>query len=337
MKRYVLKQAEGFESLQINELDSRSIGPSEIRIKVHAVSLNYRDLLVATGAYGAKGFSEVVPCSDGTGEIIEIGESVSRFAVGDRVAGIFMQAWQDGNYEATYARSALGGAIDGMLAEEVILKESGVVGIPEHLTLEEAATLPCAAVTAWNALVSTGSLVAGQTVLLQGTGGVSIISLQLAKLMGARVIITSSSDEKLVEAKALGADEIINYRTTENWDATAYDLTDRLGVDHVVEVGGSGTLNRSLRAVRAGGTVSLIGVLTGVSAEINTAMILQKAIHLNGIYVGSKTMFEKLNHAIRVGRIRPVIDRVFEFDEAKEAYAYLASGRHFGKVVIRVS
>ncbi|MBN9502303.1 MAG: NAD(P)-dependent alcohol dehydrogenase [Armatimonadetes bacterium 55-13] len=336
MKSYVLKEAPGFESLDLVEKELGPIGPHEVRVRVRAISLNYRDLMVAKGAYGTKGFQPVVPASDGAGEVVEVGSAVTRWKAGDKVAGIFMQTWLAGPPAASYAASALGGAIDGMMAEEVVLHEDGLVAIPAGYSFEEAATLPCAAVTAWNAFYGSGALKAGDTVLLQGTGGVSLFALQLAKAAGARVMITSSSDEKLVRAKELGADETINYRTKENWEVEAFRLTDSRGVDQVVEVGGGGTLNRSLKAVRYGGTVSVIGVLSGTSGEVATPLILGKAIRVQGIYVGSRTMFEDMNRAIEANGIRPVIDRVFEFSEAKAAYEYMESAQHFGKIVIRV-
>ncbi len=277
------------------------------------------------------------PLSDGAGEVIAVGDSVTRVAVGDRVAGLFFQNWLEGDVFAAVHDAALGGSIDGMLAEHPLLSEEGVVVIPDHLSYEEAATLPCAAVTVWNSLVEQGSLRAGDTVLLLGTGGVSIFGLQLAKQCGARVIITSSSDEKLLRAKALGADETINYKTTPDWEKSVWDLTGKRGVDHVVEVGGAGTLEKSLRSVRHGGTVGLIGVLTGFEAQVNPIAILQKSIRLQGIYVGSRAMFESMSRALTQSSMRPIIDRVFAFGEAPAAYDHLRSGSHFGKIVIRVN
>jgi NADPH:quinone reductase-like Zn-dependent oxidoreductase len=249
------------------------------------------------------------------------------------MAGIFMQTWLAGDVTTAYAQSALGGALDGMLAEQMVLHEDGVVHVPEHLSYEEAATLPCAAVTAWQALVTKGGLKAGDTVLVQGTGGVSIFALQFATMTGARVIVTSSSDEKLERARQLGAAEVINYRTTPDWDQRVLELTGGAGVDQVVEVGGAGTLERSFRAVRVGGTVSLIGLLTG-SGEINPMPVLMKSIRMQGIYVGSREMFESMNRAIAVHRMRPVIDRGFPFAEVRKALKHMESAAHFGKIVI---
>jgi NADPH:quinone reductase-like Zn-dependent oxidoreductase len=288
-------------------------GPHQIVVQVRAVSLNYRDLGILGNSAQP---TPRIPLSDGAGEVIAAGEAVTRVSVGDRVAGIFFQNWLAGDVFAAVHDAALGGSVDGMLAEQVLLSEEGVVRIPDHLSYEEAATLPCAAVTVWNSLVEQGGLRAGDTVLLLGTGGVSIFGLQFAKQHGARVIITSSSDEKLERARALGADETLNYKTTPDWEKSVWDLTGKRGVDHVVEVGGAGTLERSLRAVRAGGTVGLIGVLTGFEAQVNPILVLQKSIRLQGIYVGSRAMFESMNRALTQSKMRPVIDRVFAFDEA---------------------
>jgi NADPH:quinone reductase-like Zn-dependent oxidoreductase len=227
----------------------------------------------------------------------------------------------------------MGGAIDGMLAEYVVLNQDGVVKIPAHLSYEEGATLPCAAVTAWHALISEGRLAAGETVLTQGTGGVSIFALQFSKLLGARVISTSSSDAKLERVRGMGADELINYKTTPDWEKPARALTG-IGVDHVVEVGGAGTLEKSMKAVRTGGTISLIGVLTGATGEINPRPILMRNIRVQGIYVGSREMFEAMNRAISLHKLHPVVDRVFPFADAVEAYRHMESGAHFGKIVI---
>jgi NADPH:quinone reductase-like Zn-dependent oxidoreductase len=255
---------------------------------------------------------------------------------GDRVAGCFMQAWIGGGVEPVHAASALGGAIDGMLAEYVVLSAEGVVKVPDHMSDEEAASLPCAAVTAWHALVRAARVKAGDTVLLQGTGGVSMIALALAKMHGARCIITSSSDEKLALARSLGADELINYRTNPDWDKAVLDLTGGRGADVVVEVGGAGTFDKSLAAVRMGGIVSLIGVLTGTAAPVSTAAILRRSIQVHGIYVGSREMFEEMNRAIALHRMRPRVDRVFGFDDARAAYEHLAGATHAGKVTIKV-
>jgi NADPH:quinone reductase-like Zn-dependent oxidoreductase len=336
MKAYQIKEYGSLQGLTPVELPGPVLGPGQVRVRVRAVSLNYRDLMIALGKYGGTLPVGLVPLSDGAGEVIEVGDGVTRVQVGDRVAGIFFQTWLDGGIFAAYHASALGGAVNGMLAEHVVLSEEGVVKLPEFLTYEEGASLPCAGVTAWNGLVEQGRLTAGETVLLLGTGGVSIFALQIAKAHGARVILTSSSDEKLARGRALGADETVNYRTTPEWEKAVWTLTEKRGVDHVVEVGGPGTLAKSLQATRHGGHIAQIGVLSEVEAKISPLPILSKSLHLTGIYVGSRTMFERLMMALTVNRIHPVIDRVFGFEEAQAAYAYLESGSHFGKIVIRL-
>ncbi len=252
------------------------------------------------------------------------------------MAAIFFQTWIAGPIQASYYSSALGGSIDGMLSEYVVLREEGLVSIPAHLSYEEAATLPCAAVTAWNALNGAGAVKAGETVLIQGTGGVSIFALQFARMAGARVIGTSSSDEKLAKAQQLGLANGVNYRQNPDWARSLKQIVPE-GFDHIIEVGGAGTFGQSLRAVRVGGGIATIGVLSGVSADIPTALILQKAVRVIGIYVGSRAMFEEMNRAIALHQLRPVIDRVFGFTEVREALEHLESGAHFGKLVIRYS
>ena len=335
MKSFELHETAGIDSLTLVERPEPKPGFQQVRIRVRAVSLNYRDLLVARGGYGRAVKLPLVPLSDGAGEVAEVGGGATRFKVGDRVAGTFFQTWIAGELTDAQAKAALGGGVDGMLAESVVLDENGVVHFPEHLSFEEAATLPCAALTAWAALISYGNLHAGQSVLVLGTGGVSIFALQFAKMCGARVIATSSSDEKLARLAKMGADGLINYKATPNWDERARQLASGAGVDHVVEVGGAGTFPQSLRAARRGGTISLIGVLSG-QGEIDPLPILMKGVRVQGIYVGSREMFEAMNQAIAANCLRPVVARVFSFEQAREAYRYLESGAHFGKVVIKV-
>ena len=337
MKAYQLKEPGSLDGLALVDLPDPKPGPGQILVRVHATSLNYRDLMIVLGSYGGTTPSGRIPLSDGAGEVVEVGAGVSRVKVGDRVAGIFFQTWLDGGIQAAYHASALGGAVDGMLAEYVVLSEDGVVLLPDYLTYEEGACLPCAAVTAWNGLVEQGRLTAGETVLLQGTGGVSMFALQIAKMHGARVILTSSSDEKLARAKALGADEGVNYKTTPDWDKAVWGLTGKRGVDHIVEVGGPGTLTKSFQAARHGGHIAQIGVLSDVGATVSPMPILGKSLNVTGIYVGSRAMFERLLAALTVGAVRPVVDRVYGFEEARAAYAHLQSGTHFGKVVIHVT
>ena len=289
------------------------------------------------GTYRMPVRENLIPLSDGAGEVLEIGPGVTRVKVGDRVAGCFFQRWTAGEAPADVHASALGGGIDGMLAEYAVLEEDGIVKIPGHLSLEESATLPCAGVTAWNAIVEHAKLVAGQMVLLQGTGGVSIFGLQLARTMGIEVIITSSSDEKLVRAKALGANHGINYKTTPDWEKAALGFTGGRGVDHVVEVGGAATLARSFGAIRVGGKISMIGGLSGPATELNPGLIFARRANVQGISVGSMQMFEAMTRAIAANGIKPVLDKVFPFGEAPAAYRHMASGAHFGKIVIRVT
>ena len=323
----------GLDELKVAERPEPQPGFGQVAVKVHAVSLNFRDLMLVKGQYNPKLKMPMVPCSDAAGVVMATGEGVTRVKTGDRVCGIFMQGWLAGEANEGVARTAMGGAIDGVLAETVVLSQDGVVPIPEHLSFEEASTLPCAAVTAWNALVTRGQIKAGDTVLTLGTGGVSTFALQFAVASGARVIATSSSDEKLERAKSMGAWETINYKTTPDWEERVRKITGA-GADHVVEVGGSGTLMKSLRAVRTSGTVSVIGALSG-GGELSPLPILMKSVRVQGIFVGSREMFEAMNRAIVAHRIRPVVDRVFAFEEAREAMRYMESGAHFGKIVIR--
>jgi NADPH:quinone reductase-like Zn-dependent oxidoreductase len=333
MKAWTLEAGFGFENLKLVDRPEPKPGPGQIVVRVRAVSLNYRDLLVVKGLYNPKMSLPRIPCSDGAGEVAAVGQGVSRVKVGDRVAAIFHQRWLAGGITETLARSTLGGDLDGMIAEQVLLSEDGVVAIPEHLSFAEAATLPCAAVTAWNALVE-GGLKAGDTVLVQGTGGVSIFALQFAKMSGARVLITSSSDAKLDKAKQLGADLAVNYKTNADWDKWARAQTG-LGVDHVVEVGGAGTLERSIRAVRTGGHIALIGVLSG-QGTVNPLPLLMKSVRLRGIFVGSRSMFEDMNRAIAARQLRPVIDKTFPFAELPQALQHMEGAGHFGKICLDV-
>jgi NADPH:quinone reductase-like Zn-dependent oxidoreductase len=303
---------------------------------VRAISFNYRDLLVVKGLYNPKLKLPRIPCSDGAGEVAAVGEGVSLWKTGDRVAAIFMQNWLDGPPTAAKSRRALGGDIDGMLTEYIAVKESGLVAIPEHLSFQEAATLPCAAVTAWNAL-SVGDIKPGSTVLIQGTGGVAIFALQLARLRGARVIGISSSFEKLERAYALGLDAGLDYKENPEWDRWAMDETGGNGVDLIVEVGGIATLPRSLRALRIGGAIAQVGVLSGATdpTPFPISTILHKQVHLRGIYVGSRQDFEDLNKAITLAVLRPVGEN-FHWSQAREALARMEEGSHFGKLVLTV-
>ncbi len=327
----------GLENLTLVECETPAPKSGEVLVKLHAASLNYRDLLFAWGLYNPKPNLPAVPASDAAGEVMAVGEGVTRWKIGDRVSPIFMQGWLSGPIEPHYAKTALGGGdMDGVLREYATFSEDGLIGVPEHLSYEEAACLPCAAVTAWNALVNVGQVKAGDTILTLGTGGVSLFALQIAKLHGARVISTSSSDEKLERARSLGADEIINYKTTPDWEKEVLRLTNRSGVDHVVEVGGAGTLPRSIKATRGGGLISVIGVLAQGDG-VDPMSILMKSLHVQGIFVGSREMFENLNRAVSLSKLKPVIDRVFDFEEAPAALAHMQSGAHFGKIVVKIS
>ncbi|MBL8152441.1 MAG: NAD(P)-dependent alcohol dehydrogenase [Blastocatellia bacterium] len=336
MKVIEIQEKFGIDSLKIAEREEPTPSHGNIVVKVKATSLNYRDLLTVQGLYNPKQKLPLIPLSDGVGEVVAIGEGVSRVKVGDRVAGIFAQKWVSGNPTKAKMVTTLGGPLDGMLAEYALLHEDGVVHVPEHLTDEEAATLPCAAVTAWSALVTYGQLKAGETVLVQGTGGVSIFALQFAKLMGAKVIVTSSSDEKLQKAKELGADELINYHSTPSWEKRVREITGGEGVDHIVEVGGAGTFDRSLKSIKFAGQISVIGILSGLATEVNLIPILMQNVRIQGIIVGSRETFEDMNRAVSVNKLKPVIDKVFSFGETKEAFNYMASAGHFGKIVIKL-
>jgi NADPH:quinone reductase-like Zn-dependent oxidoreductase len=329
-------RAFGIDKLSLTERPEPKPGPGQVLVQMRAWSLNYRDLMVVKGVYNPKQRLPLVPLSDGVGKVTAVGPGVSRVKIGDRVAGIFMQQWLCGEITEEKARSSLGAQAEGVLAEYVVLHEDGVVQVPEHLTDEEAATLPCAAVTAWHALLTEGRVQPGATVLVLGTGGVSLFGLQFARLAGARVIATSSSNAKLERIARLGASDGINYKENPDWDKMARALTGGVGVDHVVEVGGAGTLAQSLRAVRMGGRISLIGVLAGGSGQVSPLPILMKNVRVQGIYVGSREMFEAMNRTIALHQLRPVVERVFAFQEIQEALRYMESGAHFGKIAIRM-
>lgn len=337
MRAYQLpKGGAGIEALTKVERPNPKPAHRQVLVKVAACSLNFRDLGIVRGTYRLAVRDNVIPLSDGAGEVVETGAGVTRVKVGDKVAGNFFQRWPGGEPPLDVQQSALGGGVDGMLAEYVVLEDEAVVKIPAHLSAEEGATLPCAGVTVWNAMMEHAKLIAGQTVLLQGTGGVSIFGLQLARAMGIQTIVTSSSDDKLKRAKALGASHTINYKATPDWEKAAMEFTGGRGVDHVVEVGGAGTLARSFGAIRIGGRISMIGNLSGPASELDPRLIMGRRANIQGISVGSTQMFEAMNRAITANGIKPVIDKVFGFDEVQAAYKHMASGAHFGKIVIRV-
>ncbi len=324
----------GIDSMEFVERPTPEPGPGEVLVKIHAVSFNYRDLLVVKGLYNPRMALPRIPCSDGAGEVIATGPQVTRWKPGDRVAGIFMQNWLDGPPTPAKVRGALGGDIDGVLTELAVLHETGLVRIPEHLGYAEAATLPCAAVTAWNALAN-AKLMPGATILIQGTGGVSLFALQLAKLAGLRVLGVSSSHEKLERARSLGLDAGLNYRETPGWDRWVLDQTDGEGVDLVVEVGGVGTLPHSLRAVRMGGLIAQIGVLSAPTEAIPLPLILHKQARIQGIYVGSRQDFEGMNRAIANAQLRPVLAWQ-PWTQTRQVLGQMDAGTHFGKLAVNL-
>ncbi len=335
MKRWTIAPGKGIETLSLEDVMSPTPAPGEVAVRVKAVSLNYRDLVIAKSFYG-KGVKQprLVPCSDGAGVITAVGKGVSKVKVGDRVAGLFFQKWPGGPPSLEAHQSGLGGELDGMLQEEVCLHEEGVTSFPSRFSYEEAACLPCAALTAWHALFERLPLKPGQTVLAMGSGGVSVFALQLAKAMGARVIATSSSNEKMERLVKIGADAVINYKERPDWEKAVKEATAGRGVDHVVEVGGAGTLERSVACAAVGGHIALIGVLAGQGSLSNPFLLVVKNATVSGIYVGSKEHFARMNAFIEEHAIRSIIDRVFSFAEAPAAYRHLESGSHFGKVVV---
>jgi len=324
----------GLEYLQEVNLPDPVPGAGEVLVRVHANSLNYRDLMMVRGHYDPKLQLPRIPLSDGAGEVVQVGAGVTSVHVGDRVTGLFAQNWQDGPPSAAKSRNALGGDVNGMLAEFVVLPEAGVVPFPSHLSYQEAATLPCAALTAWHALFHAFHVTSHDTVVIQGTGGVSLFALQFAKLVGARVLGTSSSDEKLARAKQLGLDEGLNYKHQPKWAAWVKEQTDNVGADLVIEVGGSGTFTESLRAVRVGGTIAQIGVLSGSEEKLSLTSILMRQIRILGIFVGSRAMMESMNQTIGTNQLHPVIDKVFPFQDAIPAFRHMEESAHFGKIVI---
>lgn len=334
MRSYHIEKFGDFDGIVMRSQDEPRPGRRELLVRVHASSLNYRDIAIMRGTYGGRQPNAgIVPLSDGAGEVVALGADVRGFAVGDRVAGLFRQNWQGGKMPLRALDADLGGSRDGMLTDFIALNEESVVKLPAHFSYQEGATLPCAALTAWHALHAGEPLGAGETVLVLGSGGVSVFALQFAKLIGARVIATSSKTDKLARLAALGADEVVNYTAMPEWDREVLRLTDGGGVDRVIEIGGPGTLARSLRATAVGGRVIVIGVLGG-QAQIDPAPILGRRLIVQAISTGSREMFEQMNRAIAYGKLRPVIDKVFPFDAARDAYRYLDSAAHVGKVVV---
>ena len=333
MKRYEIGQG-GIEGLRMTEQDVPRPGPGQVLVRMRAASLNYRDLLVIGGRYGRLR-PGLVPLSDGAGDVVEIGPGVTRVAAGDRVAAIFAQGWIGGEQDVAARSTALGGALDGVLSQYCVFGEQGLVKLPDHLDHLEGATLPCAAVTAWNALYGLRPLRVGDTVLTLGTGGVSLFAAQFSRAAGARVIMTTSSDAKIDRARAAGAAEIINYRASPDWNEEVMRLTGGRGVDSVIEVGGAGTLSKSVASTRTGGVVTMIGLLSE-GAGFDPMTVLQRSVILRGIVVGSRQMFEEMNRAICAHHLQPIIDSVFEFEDAADAFRRLRDATHAGKIVIRI-
>ncbi len=329
MKIYtVVKGSTGFDGLKRSERERPTLKPREALVRVRAASLNFRDLAIVNGKYFLGPVSrDTIPLSDGAGEVVEVGSEVQSLKPGDRVVATFNQGRPP---------AALGSPLDGMLTEYAALDEDGLLKVPEHLSFEDAATLPCAGVTVWNALMHGRTLKAGETVVTLGTGGVSIFALQLAKVAGARVIITSSSDAKLERARKLGADHTINYKQHADWEKQVFEITDGKGADIVIDTGGVGTLPHSYQAVGNGGQIAMIGVMTRPEGDLSPYPLMPKGATLRGIFVGAREHFEGLLRAVAVNRLKPVIDSAFEFESAVEAYQYLKSAKHFGKVVIKI-
>jgi NADPH:quinone reductase-like Zn-dependent oxidoreductase len=334
MRCYEIRSPDGVDALALAERDRPQPGPRQVLVRIRASSINYRDLATVEQPAPRGIRYPTIPNSDGAGEVEAVGEAVHGVAVGDRVCGTFFQRWEAGSVTPDAMASALGGARDGVLSEYALLEDGGVVPFPAHLSFEQAATLPCAALTAWNCLVDKGGMRAGDTVLLLGTGGVSVFGLQFAKMFGAQAIVTSSSEAKLERARQLGAWQTVNYRAESEWQDNVLELTDGRGVDIVLEVGGGGTLPRSIAAVRPGGTISLVGVLTG--GQIDPTTVMRKSIRLQGIYVGPRQMFQAMNRAIAANGLEPVVDKTFAFDDARDAYHAMRAAGHFGKLVVTV-
>jgi len=335
MKAIVIDGQFGLDHLKLVDRPKPEPRRGELVIRTRAVSLNYRDTDMVAGTYPYKFPLPLVPTSDGVGEVVAVGDGVTRAKVGDRVLGTFWQSWLGGDFDQTENIRQLGGDLDGMLQEYVRLDQEGLVHAPEHLSDEEASTLPCAALTAWQALVSEGRLKAGDAVLVQGTGGVSIFALQFSALFGARTIVMSSSDAKLERAKALGATHTINYVKTPVWRDEVRRLNGGRGVDHVVEVGGPDSFMQSLQAIRLGGQIHMIGYVGSKQGAMNPLEILYRRAVVRGIPIGSRESFEHMNRAIALHKMRPVVDRVFPWTEARAALEYMRQGKHFGKIVLK--
>ncbi len=334
--RAIELQSFSVDALRMADRPDPNPKAGEVLVRVKACSLNFRDWLMALGQYNPKQKLPLIPVSDGAGEVIAGGDGVSGFKPGDRVLGHFFPHWLAGEPSVEKFAVSMGGPFDGWLCEQRTFPASALAHIPAHLSYEEAASLPCAALTAWSAIVTLGKLQPGERVLIQGTGGVALFALQFAKLAGAEVIMTSSSDEKLARVKQMGADHLINYKTDANWGHTARALTGGAGLDHIVELGGAGTLMQSIRAIRPGGTISMIGVLSGPGHDLKIPLVVMQQIRLQGVTVGAKDGLDAMLRAISLSKMKPVLDERFEFSEAgvRAAYHHMGGGSHFGKIVL---
>jgi NADPH:quinone reductase-like Zn-dependent oxidoreductase len=335
MKAYQIRDEWSLEHIELVEIPKPSPGPGEVLVEMKASSLNYRDMVVANRGYGSKtGNLPLIPVSDGVGIVRELGDGVSRVAIGDRICPLFMQGWISGPPNRERHSTTLGGPIDGVMAEFRCFPQDSVSKVPEELTDLEASTLPCAALTAWSALVEEGKLQPGESVLIQGTGGVSLFALQFAKICGARCILISGSNEKMKRAQELGADEVLNYQDLPEWGKQVRDFSGGEGVDHIVEVGGPETLPQSLRAIRPGGTISMIGVLSGSEMKAQLGLIVTRQIRLQGITVGHRDGFEAMASAINASGMKPIVDQVYPFTSLPEAMHSLSEAKHFGKICL---
>lgn len=336
MRAYQIVDDWDIENLTLRDIPKPEPGPGQVLLRMRAASLNYRDLVVPQRGYGAfTGELPLVPVSDGVGEVVELGPGVEGLQLGDRVCPLFMPLWQAGEPDLQAITRSRGGPLDGVMVDYMAVDATGVAAVPEHLSDEQAATLPCAAVTAWNAVMEQSQVGPGDRVLIQGTGGVSLFALQFARMAGAWVMVTSSSDEKLERARQLGADAVLNYVGTPQWGKPARLAAGGDGFDHIVEVGGAQTLEQSLRAIRPGGTLSLIGVLSGGTVDLRLGQVVTRRVRLQGVTVGHRQSFEAMCRAIAQHRSEPVVDRVFAFEQLREALEYLRSGAHFGKICLR--
>ena len=335
MKAYQIRDEWSLEHIELVEIPKPSPGPGEVLVEMKASSLNYRDMVVANRGYGSKtGNLPLIPVSDGVGIVRELGDGVSRVAIGDRICPLFMQGWISGPPNRERLSATLGGPIDGVMAEFRCFPQDSVSKVPEELTDLEASTLPCAALTAWSALIEEGKLQPGESVLIQGTGGVSLFALQFAKICGARCILISGSNEKMKRAQELGADEVLNYQDLPEWGKRVRDFSGGEGVDHIVEVGGPETLPQSLRAIRPGGTISMIGVLSGSEMKAQLGLIVTRQIRLQGITVGHRDGFEAMASAINASGMKPIVDQVYPFTSLPEAMHSLSEAKHFGKICL---